>query len=58
MPHGDYSLVVKLRFVDPVSRVRFSLVAQMKTPFGEFLRSGRQEQAKRHFHYPPCTTGK
>lgn len=30
MPHGDYSLVVKLRFVDPVSRVRFSLVAQMK----------------------------
>lgn len=25
--YGDYSLVVKLRFVEPVSRVRFSLVA-------------------------------
>jgi hypothetical protein len=25
--HGDYSLVVKLGFVEPVSRVRFSLVA-------------------------------
>ncbi len=23
--HGGYSLVVKLRFVEPVSRVRFSL---------------------------------
>lgn len=28
--HGDYSLVVKLRFVEPVSRVRFSLVAQVE----------------------------
>ena len=28
--HGGYSLVVKLRFVEPVSRVRFSLATHAK----------------------------
>ncbi len=30
--YGDYSLVVKPGFVEPESRVRFSLAAQEKTP--------------------------
>lgn len=33
--YGDYSLVVELRFVEPVVRVRFPLVAPIHwTPYG------------------------